>query len=211
MHSRITPSTTTRGDSTCWVSLHRSRLTKTLHRCGARSRIDRWRGMGRMPIRFPWMDAWSTVDDIYNTHIAFTRIEYGNGERLHTRDTYSPSNQCPEERRLRPSASPFGRWSYRRANERTNDDDDDGSLLRAHLFHRRVRPSLSLLFSSRLDRTTRVIVESFIARIHRSYRARSYLERAIDDGDAGWMTRAWGRIERSRDARDEEGNVCSNA
>ena len=35
------------------------------------------------------------VDDIYNTHIAFTRIEYGDGERLHTRDTYSPSNQCP--------------------------------------------------------------------------------------------------------------------
>ena len=65
------------------MSLHRSRLTKTLHRCGARSRIDRWRGMGRMPIRFPWMDAWSTVDDIYNTHIAFTRIEYGDGERLH--------------------------------------------------------------------------------------------------------------------------------
>ena len=167
-----------------------------------------------MPIRFPWMDAWSTVDDIYNTHIAFTRIEYGDGERLHPYERHAfaiKSMSRGETRRLRPSASPFGRWSYRRANERTNDDDDDGSLLRAHLFHRRVRPSLSLLFSSRLDRTTRVIVESFIARIHRSYRARSYLERAIDDGAAGWMTRAWGRIERSRDARDEEGNVCSNA
>jgi len=58
--------------------------------------------------------------------------------------------------------------------ERTNDDDDDdGSLLRAHLFHRRVRLSLSLslLFSTRLDRT-RVIVESSLASIDRIARDR---------------------------------------
>ena len=69
------------------------------------------------------------------------------------------------------------------------------------------------LFSSLLDSIEQRASSSnpFIARIHRSYRARSYLGRAIDDGDAGWMTRAWGRIERSRDARDEEGNVCANA
>ncbi len=156
----------------------------------------------------------------YHTYsIPFTRIEYGyvrvsirETRRRHQINLHRDAPHSFVHSRVRPSSSPssrsVGRHIDARTNERTNErtnDDDDGSLLRAHLFHGRVRLS-TRLDSTRLDRT-RVIIESSIARPHRSYRARSYLGRAIDDGTRG-MTRAWGRCERSRDARDDEGTCA---
>ena len=173
------------------MSLQSSRLTKT-HGTPPTSTMALTDGVGWMPIRFPWTRGRRSntrphILYIYPSHVQSMDMCASPYERhvdainVHRRDAPHSTDRALAGALFAapfssPSSSPFGRSSYRRANERTNERTTTMALSFARI-------SSTAGCVSRLTRLDDDA--SSIARPHRSYRARSYLGRAIDDGTRG--------------------------
>ena len=157
---------------------------------------------------------------MFEQHIPFTRVEYRDVRyyiletRILHQSIYAPTALDRALVCARPHHRPRARSVVISTRERTNERTTTTTTTMALSF---ARISSTAGCVSRFDRSNareRARIDassSSLAPIHRarSYRARSYLGRAIDDDGERVMMLAWRRVERHRDACDDD-DVCSN-